>query len=86
MSHIVLAICVYNRDLDAIYEADGVDSHLAIVEPVINSLYRGTIKDTSSILKGDRVPSDIGLVLVWVPSKLRRNVFTSCLYLSQGQH
>jgi hypothetical protein len=76
MSHIVLAVCIDNCDLDAIHEANGLDSHLAIVKPVINSLYRRTIKDTSSVLKGDRVPSDIGLVLVWVPRELRDYIFT----------
>ena len=85
MSYIVVVVGVDNGDLDAIHEAYGVHSHLAIVEPVINSLYRWTIEDTRSVLKGDGVPSDVGLVLLWVLSESRHHVFTSCLYVFQGE-
>jgi hypothetical protein len=86
MSHIILAVGIDNRDLDAIHEADGVDSHLAIIESVINSLYSGTIEDTRSVLQGDGMPADVVLVLAWVPSELRDYVFTSRLYVFQCQH
>jgi len=78
MSLIQVAIGVDHRDLDAVYEADRVDAHLAIVIAIIGPLHGRSAENPSRILKADAMPAEVCSVLGRIPRKPHRATLYRC--------
>src|SRR5580704_3128532 len=75
MSLVGFTVGIDHRDLDTIHKSDSVDPHLAIVEAVIGSLDRRSVEDSRRILKGNSVPTNVGEILVGIPSELHASFY-----------
>lgn len=69
----VIAVGVDHRDLNAVYQPDGVNARLPIIETVINSLHRRALEDKSGVLESQAVTPDIDAVLLRVPGEAHLN-------------
>src|SRR5579864_248311 len=71
-------------DLETVYDSDGVDSNLAVVEAVIHLLQRGTVENPDCILERYSVARKVATVLSWIPDVVHRVIFTLCIYAKAG--
>jgi hypothetical protein len=81
VSLVVFSIGVDDRNLDAVQQPDRVDANFAaVLEAIVDPLNSRTFENPEGIGKGNRVPSNVGKVLVRVPGEPHdtylRDVFT----------
>ena len=65
---LIVFIRVNHRNLQAVHQANRIDSTLAVVETVVHFLNRRPVEDSYGIIEGDSMPDEIAAVLLSVPT------------------
>src|ERR1039457_347989 len=69
-----------HRNLNAVYDANGIHANLAVLKAIVHSLKRGAFEDLHGILERDAVAGNVTSILLRVPSVVHGIMFTLCIY------
>src|SRR5712692_2971817 len=65
---VIVFVRIDHRDFQAVHKANGIDSNLAIVEPIIDFLDGRPLEDPLGVVEGNSVPRDVAAVFPLVPT------------------
>src|ERR1035437_490187 len=68
-----------HRDLNALYDANGIHANLAVLKEIVHPLKRGAFKDLHGVLERDAVAGNVTSILLRVPSAAHGTIFTLCI-------
>jgi hypothetical protein len=65
---VIRFVDIDHRNFQAVYNADGINARLAVVEPVIHFFEGWTVEDADGVSKGYAVHCDVAPVLIFIPT------------------
>ena len=82
----IAPIRIDDGNLYVVYQPDRVDACLAVVEPIINLLQRGTIEDLRRIRESYSMALYIDTILPGIPREAHLDIYEMYLQLSRMPH
>src|SRR5260370_35586150 len=77
-------IGVDDRNLNAIYDTNGIYACLAVLKATVHFLKRRTLEDPDSVLERNTVMGNVPAILLCVPSGAHGAIFTLCIYAQEA--